>query len=612
MTTDSKKQILKQLRERRYLNKDFDALRNDLLDYARTYFPNRINDFSEASLGGLLLDMAAYVGDVQSYYLDHQFQETFPDTATEPNNIERHLKNAGVKISGAAPATVTVTFYIKVPTIDSQGTIDASSLPVIKQNTVVRANNGVEFILTEDLDFNAKFPNGKYKANVRIGGRNANDIPQYYIFTLNGLCISGKVATQSVSIGTFTPYKKITLNNPDVTEVISVVDSLGNTYYEVENLTQDTVYKRVTNLTSDFNLVPENMVPIPAPYRFVKETSVQTRQTTLTFGGGNASTINDDVIPDPSEFALPLYGKQTFSRFEINPNNLLSTTTFGVMAENTTLTINYRYGGGLNNNVEAQTINTVVSLNIFFPNFPSINTAAYVRNSIDITNVDRASGGESAPSINTLKDKIPVFRSMQNRIVTKEDLLARVYSLPSNFGRVYRAGIKTNPNNPLSTQLYVISRNTSNQLIVSPDSLKKNLVTYLNQYRMISDAIDILDARVINLKITFSIVVDPNENRELILRNCLINVKQYFDIKNFDIDQPLIISDVQNIIYNSKGVISLVSLNITNLNGIVENRGYSEQVYDLTANTYRGIIFGPPGSIFEVRYKDYDIVGTVV
>lgn len=612
MTTDSKKQILKQLKERRYLNKDFDALRNDLLDYARTYFPNRINDFSEASLGGLLLDMAAYVGDVQSYYLDHQFQETFPDTATETNNIERHLKNAGVKISGAAPATVTVTFYIKVPTIDSQGTIDITALPIIKQNTVVRANNGVEFILTEDLDFSSKYPNGKYKANVRIGATNANNIPQYFIFTLDGVCISGKTATQSVSVGTFTPYKKITLNNPDVTEVIKVVDGQGNVYYEVENLTQDTVYKRVTNIASDFNLVPENMVPIPAPYRFVKETSIQTRQTTLTFGGGNASTINDDVIPDPSEFALPLYGKQTFSRFEINPNNLLKTTTFGVMAENTTLEIYYRYGGGLNNNVEAQTINTVVSLNIFFPKFPTINTAAYVRNSIDITNINRASGGESAPSVNVLKDKIPVFRSMQNRIVTKEDLLARVYSLPSNFGRVYRAGIKTNPNNPLATQLYVISRNTSNQLIVSPDSLKKNLVTYLNQYRMISDAIDILDARVINLKITFSVVIDPSENRELVLRNCLINVKQYFDIKNFDIDQPLIISDVQNIIYNSKGVISLVSLNITNINGTVDNRGYSDQVYDLTANTYRGIIFGPPGSIFEVRYKDYDIVGTAV
>jgi hypothetical protein len=354
------------------------------------------------------------------------------------------------------------------------------------------------------------------------------------------------------------------------------------------------------------------MVPIPAPYRFIKEMSLQTRITTLTFGGGSASTINDDVIPDPSDFALPLYGKQTFSRFEINPNNLLQTTTFGVMAENTSLEIQYRHGGGLNNNVEANTINTVVSLNIFFPNFPSANTAAYVRNSIDISNNQRASGGESAPDINVLKSKISTFRSMQNRIVTKEDLLARVYSLPANFGRVYRAGIRTNPNNPLASQLYVISRNTSNQLIVSPDSLKKNMVTYLNQYRMISDAIDILDARVINLKLTFSVVVDPSENRELVLRNCLINIKQYFDIKNFDIDQPLIISDVQNIIYNSRGVISLVSLNINNISGEVDGRGYSDQTYDLSANTYRGIVFGSPGSIFEIRYKEYDIIGTVV
>ena len=612
MSTDSKKQILKQLRERRYLNKDFDALRNDLLDYARTYFPDRINDFSEASLGGLLLDMAAYVGDVQSFYLDHQFQETFPETAAEPNNIERHLKNAGVKITGAAPSTVNVTFYVKIPTIDNQGNINTIAIPSIKQNTVVRANNGVEFTLTEDLNFNARNPDNSYKANIRVGNTNANNIPQNYIFSLNGLCISGKTTTETVSVGSFIPYKKVNLSNSDVTEVISVKDSLGNTYYEVENLTQDTIYKRVTNLNYDFHLVPENMVPIPAPYRFIKEMSLQSKITTLTFGGGSASTINDDVIPDPSDFALPLYGKQTFSRFEINPNNLLQTTTFGVLAENTSLEIRYRYGGGLNNNVEANTINTIVSLNIFFPNFPSPNTAAYVRNSIDVTNDQRASGGESAPDINVLKSKIATFRSMQNRIVTKEDLLARVYSLPSNFGRVYRAGIRTNPNNPLASQLYVISRNTANQLIVSPDNLKKNLVTYLNQYRMISDAIDILDARVINLKVTFSVVVDPSENRELVLRNCLINIKQYFDIKNFDIDQPLIISDVQNILYNSRGVISLVSLNINNISGEIDGRGYSDQTYDITANTYRGIVFGSPGSIFEIRYKDYDIIGTVV
>jgi hypothetical protein len=612
MPTDSKKQILKQIRERRYLNKDFDALRNDLLDYARTYFPNRINDFSEASLGGMLLDLAAYVGDVQSYYLDHQFLETFPETASEFNNIQRHLQNAGVKITGAAPASVNVRFFVRIPVSDNQGTLNEFALPIIKQNTVVRANNGTEFILTEDLDFNARFPDNRLKANVQVGNVNANNIPQNYILTLDGLCISGKLATQFATVTSFIPYRKIALNNNDVTEIISVKDTLGNTYYEVDNLTQDTIYRRVANVGYDFNLIPETMVPIPAPYRFISQTDLQTRITSLVFGGGNAQTVNDDVIPDPSEFALPLYGKQTFSRFEINPNNLLQTTTFGVMAENTDLEIIYRYGGGLSHNVEAGTVNAITSLNIFFPRFPSANVAGYVRNSLAVNNPSRASGGESAPDINSLKSKIPTFRSMQNRIVTKEDLLARVYSLPSNFGRVYRAGIRTNPNNPLATQLFIISRNTSNQLIVSPDTLKKNLVTYLNQYRMISDAIDILDARVLNLKITFSIVVDPTENRELVLRNCLQNVKQYFDIKNFDIDQPLIISDIQNIIYNSKGVISLVSLDITNIYGASDNRFYSNEVFDIVSNTYRGIVFGSPGSIFEVRYKDYDIVGTVV
>lgn len=608
----SKKELLKQVRQRRYLNKDFDSLRNDLLSYARTYFPNNIQDFSEASLGGLLLDLAAYVGDVQSFYLDHQYFETFPETATEFDNIERHLRKAGVPIVGAAPAVATVTFFIRVPANNSGSEPLTEALPVIKQNTIVRAGNGTEFILTENINFGDVDEAGKLIATINIGAKNQNNIPQNYILSRTGLCISGKQATQTFSLGAFQPFKRISLSNPSVTEIIAVTDTKGNTYYEVDFLTQDTVYKGVVNTGYDNKSVAENLIPIPAPFRFLKQVNLQTRNTSLVLGGGSAATLNDDIIPDPSEFALPLYGKTTISRMSINPGNLLQTTTFGVCAENTNLSVTYRYGGGLSHNVDAGSINTVTSLQIEFPKNPAANVAAFVRNSIDVNNAEPAAGGDEAPTINSLKSRIPAYQGTQGRIVTREDLLARIYTMPSNFGRVFRASVQTNPNNPLAAQMFVICRNSRNQLVPASDSLKNNLSTYLNEYRMISDAIDILDARVINLQVNFKAVVDPTLNKELVLQNALSKLKDFINTSNINIDQPLIINDIQNVIYNTPGIVTVVGVEIKNVYGNIDNREYSNQSFNVNSFTKKGILFGPPGSIFEIRYPNYDIIGTAV
>lgn len=608
----SKKELLKQVRQRRYLNKDFDALRNDLLAYARTYFPNNIQDFSEASLGGLLLDLAAYVGDVQSFYLDHQYFETFPETATEFDNIERHLRKAGVPIVGAAPAVATVTFFIRVPATNNGLEPLTEALPIIKQNTIVRAGNGTEFILTENINFADVDETGKLLATINIGSKNQNNIPQNFILSRTGLCISGKQATQTFALGNFQPFKRISLSNPSVTEIISVTDGKGNTYYEVDFLTQDTVYKGVINADYDNKSVAENLIPIPAPFRFIKQVNLQTRSTSLVLGGGSASTLNDDIIPDPSEFALPLYGKTTISRLTINPGNLLQTTTFGVCAENTNINVTYRYGGGISHNVDAGSINTVLTLQIDFPKNPPANIAAFVRNSVDINNSAPASGGDEAPTINSMKSRIPAYQGTQGRIVTREDLLARIYTMPSNFGRVFRASVQTNPNNPLAAQMFVICRNARNQLVPASDSLKKNLSTYLNEYRMISDAIDILDARVINLQINFKVVVDPTLNKELVLQNVLSKIKDFVNTSNINIDQPLIINDIQNVIYNTSGIVTVVGVEIKNIYGTIDNREYSNQTFNVNSFTKKGILFGPPGSIFEIRYPNFDIIGTAV
>lgn len=613
MTSDSRKQIIKQIKQRKYLNKDFPSFKQDLYEYARVHFPNNIRDLSESSVGGLFLEMASYVGDVQSFYLDHQFHELDPNTAVELRNIERHLKNAGVGVIGSSPSVVYVTVSMEVPadTNQSPPVPLAAALPVVQSGTIFPADNGVFFELTEDLDF-SETRDGNLRASIKISQRDQNNNPTQFIMSRKGLAISGTRQVESFSVGAFEAFKKFSLSKENVTEIVSVQDSQGNVYYQVEYLTQDTVYKAMINRNDDGELVKENLAVLPAPYRFISRTDLQTRLTSLVFGGGGAESLDDDIIPDPSEFAVPLFGKRTFSRFSINPGNLLRTSTLGVITPNSTITVEYRFGGGLKHNVSAGSIRGVGTLNILFPHGPAASTASFVRKSVDATNEEEARGGDDAPTVDELKVKIPAVRASQDRIVTKEDLLARIYTMPSNFGRVYRASVRSNPNNPLATQLFIISRNNKGQLAISPDSLKKNLQTYLNSFRMISDAIDILDAQVINVKVEFSVVIDPTKNKKLVLQNVISRLKTYFNQKHFEIDQPIILSDLQNLIYNNNGIVSVTNVALKNLSGPTNGREYSPAQIDIQSSTIKGIVIGPPGSIFELKFKDHDIEGSSV
>lgn len=610
-----RREDLKSVRQRKFLAKDFDGLRAQLLDYARLYYPDRMKDFSESSMGGLLLDFAAYTGDNLSFYLDHQYGELNYDTAVETTNIERTLRNAGVPIVGAAPAMVPVTVYVQVPAENIQNAIgpSVSCLPVVQAGTVFTSDSGVDFILLEDIDFNAKKTDGKYLATIKVGQKTPAGTPTSFILAYHGLCISGKEGTENVSLGkTFIPFRKITLTNANVSEVTSVVDGFGNTYFEVASLSHDVVYKNVLNTAKDNDLVKDAMKVVPAPYRFIAETDLATRRMTLTLGGGSADTLEDDVIPDPSEFAIAFPYSRTFSRIPVNPQQLLQTKTLGVSATDTTLQINYRYGGGLNHNVPANNIRTIKTLKLFFPSNPLAAVAANVKGSLECTNKIPASGGEDAPTSDDLKALIPSIKNSQERIVSREDLLARVYTIPSNFGRVFRAAIRSNPNNPLATQLFIVSRDPQSKLIVSPDTLKKNLRTYLNPYRMISDAIDVLDARIINLELYFDVLIDPALNRSVVLQSILTKLQSFFDIKNFHIDQPIVVSDVVNNIFTTAGVVSVNNLVFHCVSGRTNNRQYSEETFDVQSNTRQGIIFPPDGSIFEVRYPEYDVVGKSV
>ena len=611
----SKKNIVKSVKanQRSYLNKDFSAFRTELSQYGQIYFKDKINDFSEAGLAGMFIELAAMVGDNMSFYLDRQFGELDLLTAIEPANVEKLVRSAGVKIRGAAPATITVNFYLEAPAIlkNNDYVPDTSVLPRIEAGTIVVSSSGVKFELMDPVNFAETDQDGKIRCTYATMKTDADGNPTSFGVKKSGFCSSGLTIAETFDIpDKFVPFRSISLASSDISEIITVKDSDGNQYYEVESLTQDVVYKRILNTASDSDFVSENLELIPAPRRFISEMSRQTGKTTIKFGSGNADSTDDDIMPDPADLALPLYGKRkTFSRFTLDPNKLLQTRTLGVSPKNTTISVRYRAGGGLRDNVAAGSIKTISTLITKFPATTTSSRIASIRASMRVTNTEAAEGGESPMTLNELRSAALAFRNSQSRIVTREDLIARIYTMPSNFGRVFRVGLRDNPNNPLASVVSIISRDSTGKLIVSPDTLKENLRLYLNEYRLISDAIDIVDAKVINVGIRYQVVIDSTANSTLTLQKINNSLKQYMLIENFQIDQPIMKSDLLNIILNTAGVLSLVSFNIVNLSGAQGANIYSKVTFSITANTDREIITPPPGSIFEVRYPDDDIIG---
>jgi hypothetical protein len=615
----SDKTKLKSVRknQRSYLNRDFDSFRSELSQYGQTYFSDKITDFSPTGLAGMFIEMAAYIGDNMSFYLDHQFNELDIVTATENKNVERLIRSAGVKIKGASPAIAMVDFYLEVDSVSTDGTYlpDPSKLPIIKAGTIVSSNTGVKFELADDLNFAIKDSQGTLdivkKGNYATMKKDSDGNPSTFSVKMTGLCSSGLVESTSFQMSDeFKPFRKITLPAKNVSEIIGVFDSDNNEYFEVEALTQDTVYTRVMNVGADKDLVASNIEMRPAPYRFISKTSRKTGKTTLTFGGGSALSTDDDIMPDPSEIAIPLFGKKkSFSRFAIDPNSLMKTRTLGIAPRNTTVSVRYRAGGGISHNVAAGSIRTITTLLTKFSSGVSATRISSTRGSVEINNVQRASGGEAAMTLNELRSTALSFKNSQSRIVTKEDLVARIYTMPSNFGRVFRVGIRDNPNNPLASTVAIISRDSSGRLIISPDTLKENLKMYVNEYRLISDAMDIVDARIINVGIKYGVVVDPMSNKNLVVQDINRKLSKYMKIENFQIDQPIMTADLISIIIGSQGVVSLVDFQVTNLTGTIDGRPYSDQTFSIPAHTNRGIIIPPDGSIYEVRFPNDDIEG---
>jgi len=612
MSIDVKKKLRKSF-NRSFLAKDFESFRSELIQQARIFFPDKIQDFSEASVGGMLVDMAATVGDSLSYYLDHQFRELDPFKAVEPDNIRMHLKNAGVEVYGAAPAVVKLKFSFTVASQKSSIGYGPkrTDMPTLLQGTTVKSFTGISFTTTEDVDFAEVDANGALVCDYEVSAVDTNNIPTTYKASKTVEATSGIQTTETFTIpDVHVQFRKITLANENVSSIISITDSAGDVYYEVNALSQDTVFTAVRNTQSDSLEVRNNLMVTPAPKRFIKTFNTLTKLTTAQFGSGDANTLEDDILPDPSVLALPLYGKKDFSRFSIDPNSLLKTHTLGTAPRNTILTVVYRYGGGLSHNVSANSISEIDELLLEFRHAANPTGALGARQTMTVVNDAPASGGAAAPTLDDFRNLIPVARQSQGRMVTREDLLARIYTMPAQFGRVYRASVVDNPRDPLAGLLYVISLDRNGNLALASDILKKNLSKYLNEFRLISDAVDVLDTQVINFGVRYLALVSQSANKFQVLQDINNRLAESLQKKYFQIDQPIIIDDITNIIINTHNVISLVDLKIFPRAGSIEDRNYSSSSFPFSRSTKNGIIFGPIGSIFELKFPLHDIIGS--
>ena len=438
-----------------YTSKDFLSLRNDLRRYTAVHFPSVLVDTSDSSLAGLLIDLAAYVGDNMTYYLDHQFNENSLERAVETENIERFVREAGVEVKGASPAIAPIKMTVNVPAVVEEGEYfpNRDYLPKIKKESSFASNPGVDFYLLDDVDFAATNDDDELKASVEVGSVSSG-VPSSFDLTLTGFVTSGITSEETFPIdASFTPFRRITLNKDNVHEIISVKDSDDDEYYEVQSLTQSTVFQRMVNSRKDAEASPERLRLIHAPKRFVRERSSATGKTSLLFGSGNEEVFDEDIIPDPSEHAITLFGdKKVVDKVTIDPNSFLGTQTLGISPQNTTLTVRYRSGGGLDHNVGASQIVSIKSLITEFQIAVPTSIASAIRASISVTNVIPARGGEDEPTIEELRSIALFNQNAQNRVVTREDLIARVYSMPANFGRVYRVAVSDNPRNPRGAQ----------------------------------------------------------------------------------------------------------------------------------------------------------------
>ena len=607
-------------RDIKYINRDFSDFRQRLIEFSKTYFPQTYNDFSEASPGMMFMEQVSYVGDVLSFYLDNQFQETFIQYAQQTNNIYELAYMFGYKPKITNAAQVIIDFYQQLPAIQ----IGADYFPdynyalTINENSTVSSINNVSFIIQDKIDFSISSSQDPTEITVY---QVSNNIPQYFLLKKSRKAISSTINTINYNFTDPVPYNTVTLSTNDFIKILDITDSDGNTWYEVDHLGQEMVLNPIKNT----NINDPNKID-NTPYllrlrkvarRFATRITSPT-SITLQFGAGSPSDITEEITPNADNVGLGLPFEQDKLTVAYSPVNFLYTGTYGIAPSNTTLTVRYLTGGGVSSNVGVNTLTQLDTNNTKFNNSNLNSTIAnYIFNSLATNNEIAASGGGSGDIPEQIRQNSLALVASQKRSVTADDYLIRALSMPSDYGNVSKAYIEQPKltDDQVSTietlNLYVLSLNSIGQLDYATETLKNNLRTYLSQYRMIGDNIEIRDAFIINIGVDFEIIVFPEYNNNEVLLACITSLQDYFSINKWQINQPIMLRDLYILLDKIKGVQTVKSINISNKAGTTS--GYSQYAYDIVGATQNQIIYPSlDPSIFEVKYPNQDIKGKVV
>jgi hypothetical protein len=605
----------------KYVNRDFNSLRDQLIQYTKTYFPTTYNDFTPSSPGMLFMEMAAYVGDIMSFYLDNQIQETFMQYARQTQNLYELAYLLGYKPKVTGAATTTLDFYQQLPAIGN--TPDFTYALTVQPNTLVKSttNPAITFITGDTLDF--AFSSSTSPTEVSIYEINGTTVESFLLKkSINA--ISATVKTTTFQFGDPIPFATVELVDDNIIGIQSIVDSDGNTWYEVSHLGQDSIFDSIKNTntnnptySTDSNvpfLLQTKEVANRFVSRFLNETTLQ-----IQFGAGTANNSDEELVPNPNNVGLGLPFERDKLTTAFSPTNYIFTNTYGTAPSNTTLTVTYYVGGGVISNVPQNDLTTVISDTVKF-NIPVSDATirADIFNSLFVTNPEAASGGQDGDSIEEIRQNSLVNFQNQLRTVTVDDYLLRALSLPSIYGSIAKAYAETERlsdvqvgQSPASVALYITTYNRDKNLVKASDAIKRNLQTYLSEYRVINDTVVIKDAYIINIGINFEIITLPNYNSNQVLLQCINALKTFFNIDNWQINEPILLRDIYVTLDEIEGVQTVKNVEIINKTGV--GLGYSEYAYDTLGATINNVVYPSiDPMIFEVKYPDSDIQGRVV
>ena len=592
-------------RDIKYINKDFGDFRSQLIEYAKNYFPDSYNDFSPSSPGMMFIEMAAYVGDVLSFYQDTQLQETYIQHAKNPANLYNLAYMMGYRPKITTPSEVEIEVsHVVGATEGNPNWSQALSIPAytrLKSTTAGQANFYIEKPI--NFKFSSSYDNTEVTVETLSGGN-----PSEFRLTKMAKAVSGELKTITQVITSVEKFKTITIDDANIIGIQSIVDSGTNIWYEVPFLGQDTVFIDNTNTATDKQVVPYSLTLQRVPRRFVTRFT-STGQLQIQFGAGIAGQVDSIITPDPTNVGFGTIQGVKRIDYAYDPSNFLSTRSYGLAPSNTTLTITYYVGGGVSANVPANTVNTLIS------------TISGSTNSLTFNNPLAAVGGRDGDTVDELRENSLRAFNEQGRAVTLQDYTVRALSMDSKYGsiaKIYATQDQlTNPNsttdsiidsNPLSLSMYTLAYDNNKNLTLATSTLKSNLKTYLSEYMILSDAINIKDAFIVNIGINFDIIAKPNFSGRDVLLGCTNKLKEYFDITKWNINQPINLSSIYTLLDQEKGVQTVQKIEVVNNVGGV----YSQYAYDIQGATRNNIVYPSyDPCIFEIKFPDIDIKGRI-